>query len=296
MRCGTISSLSVCSDVRVVDAHVHLWHTDVVHLSWFRDDLGLPRRATAAEFATAAGVVSPPTIVTVQAGDTLDEARWLLDETARAGTGSTVVLQYEAAGTRWAGAMQSALDEPGVRMPRVGGVRVATPSGAADLSDVRHLDRLAEQLGRTSRVLELLVRPEQLRAVVELAFRHPRLDVVVCHLGLGNAQPDAAWRRELSRLARVPNVAAKLSGVVAGRRHAALRDIVAAASDAFGPDRLLFGSDWPISARDLSYAEVVERTAAALPSLSAAGADSVWHRTAERLYRITSDPDERPSR
>ena len=280
----------------IVDAHVHLWDTDAVHLSWFHDGLRLRRRATVAEFAAATAGAAPAAVVTVQAGDTLGEARWLLHETARAGVGSTVVLQYQVAEGRWAGAMQGALEETGDRMPRVGGIRVSTPSGAADLSDVRHLDRLAEQLGQTSRVLELLVRAEQLGSVAQLALRHPRLDVVVCHLGLGNAQPGRAWRRDLLRLARVPNVAAKLSGVVAGRSGRVLRDIAGAATDAFGPDRLLFGSDWPISARDLDYTEVVERTAAALPGLSAVEADSIWGRTAERLYRIKRDPDDRPAR
>ncbi|WP_194410205.1 amidohydrolase family protein [Microbacterium cremeum] len=277
----------------IVDAHVHLWDTGVVHLSWFRDELGLARSATAADFAAAAGDVAPATAVTVQAGDTLGEARWLLDETTRVGVGSVAVLQYEAAKGRWAGVMQDALEATDTRMPRVGGIRVSTPSGAADLSDVRWLDRLAARLAHSSRVLELLVRPEQLGATAELARRHPSLAVVVCHLGLGSAQPDSAWRRDLSRLARVPNVAAKLSGVVAGRDAAALREVVGAAVDALGPDRLLFGSDWPISARSLGYAEVVERTAAALPGLSAADTRSLWRRTAERLYRIELSPGAR---
>jgi L-fuconolactonase len=54
--------------------------------------------------------------------------------------------------------------------------------------------------------------------------------------------------------------------------------------DLLGPDRLLFGSDWPMSTRVGSYSDVVERTALALPDLTEVEAAAVWRHTAERLY------------
>ncbi len=168
----------------------------------------------------------------------------------------------------------------------VAGMRLAVPGRAADLSDVAGLDALCEGLAASGRVLETLVRPDQLPAVAVLAGRHPGLDVVVCHLGLGTGDPDASWRDALAAVAARPRAHAKVSGLLTAAPDDAARVAAAvrAAVDLLGPERLLFGSDWPMSARVAPYAQVVERTAAALPVLDDAAATAVWSATAARLY------------
>jgi len=133
-------------------------------------------------------------------------------------------------------------------------------------------------------------------AVIEqLAAEHPNLNIVLCHLGLATHEPTAEWRAALATLTVRPNVYAKVSGILsqpgsAVRRDAWAADAVAAAVDALGPDRLMFGSDWPMSPLVGGYAEVVERTALALPELTAKESLGIWRRTAERVYRV---PEER---
>ncbi|MFD7312124.1 amidohydrolase family protein [Promicromonospora sp. NPDC059942] len=276
----------------IVDAHVHLWDTAAMRISWFAERLGLPRRVGPDDLAraTATSPVPVRAAVAVQAADTEGEARWLAARAAAHGPlPGPVVLQYDARPgepAAWAGMAQPLLDD-GVP---VAGLRLAVPGGAADLSDVPGLDALCEGLAATGRVLETLVRPEQLAAVGALAGRHPALDVVVCHLGLGAGAPDQAWCDALAALAARPRVHAKLSGLHTTGPDDADRvaAIARAAVDLLGTERLLFGSDWPMSARIAPYADVVARTAHALPALDDGATAAVWSGTAERLYGVTA--------
>ncbi|GIT79697.1 amidohydrolase [Leifsonia sp. LS1] len=270
-------------DSGAVDAHVHLWDLDRVELSWFRPGLGLPRAANVRDLAEASRAATTPVgpvsgVVAVQAADTREEARWLagLSDPLLAG----VVLQYEPGDP--SGAARSAVGA------RVRGVRVAVPDRRADLADVPGLDALCERVAAAAGVVEFLVRSEQLPAVAAVAARHPATRIVVCHLGLGAAEPGSDWEAGLRAVAAHPSVAAKASGQIGERDpdDGRLRRALAVAVDAFGAHRLLFGSDWPMSARVAPYAEVVARTAAALPALGPGGSSAFWGGTARALYRL----------
>ncbi|GAB3818376.1 amidohydrolase family protein [Tessaracoccus terricola] len=267
----------------VIDAHTHLWDMAQVRLSWFRPELGLPERAVVEALEDAARPTPVTGALAVQAADTVEEALWLAHHVRGHALLRGLVLQYEPRPGLWGGASQELLTGAGP----VVGVRVATPSGATDLSDVPGLTALAEGLTRAGLVMELLVRPEQLPAVAELSAAHPGLRVVVCHLGLGNRPADATWRAGLAELSQAPGVAAKVSGLAPETRAAEeLTSLVGAAFEAFGPGRLLFGSDWPMSVRSLTYEDVLARTAAALPPLTSWAAAQFWGGTARRIYRI----------
>ncbi|SKC76628.1 amidohydrolase family protein [Krasilnikoviella flava] len=297
MSAQNARSCTVGGTTGIVDAHVHLWDTAAMRISWFRDDLGLPARVGPDDLRRAAGTSPVPVraAVAVQAADTEAEARWLAREASvHRPLPGPVVLQYGARPddpAAWAGTAQALIDDGTPAGVRVAGIRLAVPGGAADLSDVVGLDALCEGLAASGRVLETLVRPAQLPAVAALARRHPDLDVVVCHLGLGTGAPDDAWRDALAALAARPRAHAKVSGLHrAAADHAPPDDAarvaaaVRTAVDLLGPGRLLFGSDWPMSARVAPYAEIVERTARALPALDDDAAAAVWSGTADRLY------------
>jgi len=263
---------------RIVDAHVHVWDLDRFALSWFREDLALPRAATTAGLADAAAAACRhlDAAVAVQAADTLAEMAWLRDLAHRDPVIRAAVLQFAPA-TGWAGLADAVLDAG------IAGVRVATPAGAADLSDVSGLDALCEGAADTGRVVEFLVRPAQLDAVARVAERHPRTSVVVCHLGLGASVPGAAWEESLRLVARRLNSAAKFSGVaIRSGDHERLAALAATAVGAFGVSRLMFGSDWPMSARHISYAHLVDDVERAWGSRS----DAFWGATARGLYGV----------
>jgi L-fuconolactonase len=110
---------------------------------------------------------------------------------------------------------------------------------------------------------DLLIYPRQLPAAIELVRRLPNQRFVLDHLAKpqvreGLLQP---WKTQISELARYPNVHCKLSGLVteADPKNWKPTDFVPyleTVLEAFGPDRLLFGSDWPVCLLAGSYAEV----------------------------------------
>ncbi len=244
---------------------------------------------TAAEFRDTAAASGVRGGVAVQAADTPAEAEWLVGEAASIDLPLAIVFQYEATraqtgeGGPWGGAMHTVLTR---HETVTRGIRVATPGGAADLGDVRGLDGLAAGLTASGRVLELLVRPSHLPAVARLADRHPALQLVVCHLGLGHRPADETWHDGLAAIAARPNIAVKASGLIDDRDDSTLRGILTRAIDACGPGRVMFGSDWPISSRFVGYAEIVQRTASALPAMSADDHARFWHATARSCYGV----------
>ncbi|MFJ5879982.1 amidohydrolase family protein [Kitasatospora cineracea] len=140
---------------------------------------------------------------------------------------------------------------------------------------------------------DLVVRPRQLPAAAEAAARLPELTFVLDHLGKPPVATGALgpWADDLRRLAALPNTAAKLSGLVTeaapGRwRPEHLAPYAGAALDAFGPRRLLFGSDWPVCTLEAGYREVLDLARELTAALSPAERRAVFHDNAVRAYRL----------
>jgi len=144
-------------------------------------------------------------------------------------------------------------------------------------------------------VYDLLVRERELPAARVVAERLPDLTLVVDHLAKPRIREGAMepWTGGLAALARHPNVACKVSGLVTEADWTAwtpaqLVPYVAHAAEVFGPERLLFGSDWPVCLLAAGYGEVV---AASVETLERAGVgpaerDLVLGANARRLYRL----------
>lgn len=138
---------------------------------------------------------------------------------------------------------------------------------------------------------DLVVRVDQLPAAAEAAAAVPELQFVLDHLGKPQIRDGDtglhAWREAVSPLAKRPNVTAKLSGLVteADWRHwspADLRPFVQAALELFGPDRLMFGSDWPVCELAATYARVKD----ALTEVLGRGDHDIFGGTATRIYQL----------
>jgi L-fuconolactonase len=123
----------------------------------------------------------------------------------------------------------------------------------------------------------------------------PELRFVLDHLGKPEIRAGAAglarWRGPFAALAEQPNVTAKVSGLVteadwATWRSRDLRPFVREAVDRFGPDRLMFGSDWPVCLLAGSYGRVRAALLEALSPLSEASATAIFGGTAARVYRL----------
>ncbi|MEU3917643.1 amidohydrolase family protein [Streptomyces sp. NPDC029004] len=142
-------------------------------------------------------------------------------------------------------------------------------------------------------VYDLVVQPHQLPAAAEAAARLPGLTFVLDHLGkppiaAGELEP---WASEVRALAARPNAVCKLSGMVTEAAWSTwstpdLRPYAETVLDAFGPDRLMFGSDWPVCLLAASYAEVVAAARALTHRLSEGERTAVFEATARRVYGL----------
>jgi L-fuconolactonase len=142
-------------------------------------------------------------------------------------------------------------------------------------------------------ILELpVVFPRHLGDVPLLAERFPRLQIVVDHLGKppldGDLEP---WAEQLRRAAEHPNVASKLSGLNTATANrgwdaSGLREAVAIALSAFGPERLLCGSDWPVALLNGDYARVWRETVRVVDAVARESASALLGGTARRLFRL----------
>lgn len=142
-------------------------------------------------------------------------------------------------------------------------------------------------------VYDLLVQPHQLPAAVRAAELLPGLVLVLDHSGkppvaAGELHP---WADELRALAALPNTVCKLSGLVteADPHNWTVKDLRPYADtvlEAFGPTRLMFGSDWPVCRLAATYTEVVEAALALLDGLADDERDAVLATTAEGVYGL----------
>lgn len=139
-------------------------------------------------------------------------------------------------------------------------------------------------------VFDALLLPQHIAPMLAVLARHPALSVVIDHA----AKPDlvagdlAAWRGGISALATHPNTVCKLSGLVTeagpGWTLDTLRPVVDHLLEAFGPARLLWGSDWPVVTLRAPYERWLETAQALLAGLSEAERDAVFGGNAARVY------------
>jgi L-fuconolactonase len=273
-----------------IDAHQHFWRYNAGEYGWIDDSLAALRRdflpPDAAIEMRAAGF---DRCIAVQARQTLAETRWLLalaDE-----------YPFIAGVVGWVDLQSDGLEaqlETFASHPRLVGVRHIVqdePDGFLGRPEFRRgIDRV-EHFGLA---YDILVYPRQLSSAAELAAAFPSGRFVLDHLGKPEIRSGAFddWRRALDVLAALPNVCAKLSGLVTEAdwrtwTAAALGPYVDAALDAFGADRLMIGSDWPVCTAAGTYRDVMHAIVTALDGRTAAERDAVLGGTARRFWNLS---------
>lgn len=272
--------------MRLLDSHLHLWDPDRLDYAWLEGPLRA-RFAVGELRASAIRGFEEQAAVFVQAdpveSQTLDEVGWVSGIAAATGVRGIVAgarLDRGAATTAHLAALAA--------FPLVVGVRhllQGEPDGLATSPAFLDGAALVAERGWT---FDACVRASQLTDVAGLAAAVPELPIVLDHLGkpeVGTADaprsPRAAWLRDLDALAAHPRVSCKLSGLPAeagGRWDAAqVIPFLDAALDAFGPDRLMWGSDWPVSAVQPAPAGAPGRDDT--DEIVAPGAREAWGRT-----------------
>lgn len=242
--------------MRAIDSHLHLWDSDVLTYTWLEGPLDFRFAETELEHARLPGV-SEEKAVFVQAETVedhfLQEVRWVTTLADRLGVVGIV------AGVRLDRGIDTIthLDELAAH-PLVVGVRHNLQGDDDGLAMSTAFVTGAREVAARGWTFDACIRADQLPDVARLAGAIPELRMVLDHLGkpaVGTADaprtPSVEWVRDLDELARHPEVFCKLSGLPAeaagnwsGEQLEPFLDV---AADAFGVDRLMWGSDWPVS-------------------------------------------------
>ena len=273
-----------------IDAHQHFWRYSPAAYPWISPEM--QRLATDYLPPALEAVAAPVGIdgsVAVQARQTVEESRWLLEL---------------AAANPFIRGVVGWVD---LRAPRVG-EQLAVLAADPKFVGVRHVVQdepdprflLGEAFVRGLRQLhafgltyDLLLFPPQLPAAVELVAAMPEQPFVLDHLAKPRIKEKTLdpWRRDIEALARHRHVCCKLSGLVTeaawrGWTRADFTPYLDVAIAAFGPERLMFGSDWPVCLLAGEYAEVVEIVRAHCGRLSVGEQAAIWGGTAARVYGL----------
>jgi L-fuconolactonase len=166
-----------------------------------------------------------------------------------------------------------------------------------DLDDDRWIDDRAlapavEAMLHHGLSIDALVLPRHLPALRAFARRHPELPIVIDHLAkpVMNGAPDAQWLADMARLAALPQVECKLSGMVTeagvGWTVEQLQPYANHVLHVFGPERVMWGSDWPVIRLAAEYSDWVDASETLLASLSERQRAAVFGWNARRFYRI----------
>ena len=149
---------------------------------------------------------------------------------------------------------------------------------------------LLNAMAKNGLVFDALTKPRHLQRLLQVVDRHPDLSFVLDH----GSKPDlssgeiAAWQDDIARLAERPNIVCKLSGLVTEAKPdwqiADLRPAVEHIRDRFGPQRLLWGSDWPVVDLAGGYAKWLDAAETLLADLSPDERASVFGGSAARIY------------
>jgi L-fuconolactonase len=280
--------------VMLIDAHHHLWRLDGGYPWLAGPGLDLLRRDfLVADLRAVIGPAGVARTVLVEAGrqDAAEVTEFLAVADATAEIAG-VVGWVDLTAPDLAGTLAGHRAGPGGHLLVGGRSQV---QGEPDPDHLCRADVLAglASVAAAGLAFDLVVRVDQLPAAAHAAAAVPQCRFVLDHLGKPAiaAGGYARWREAITPLARRPNVTAKLSGLVTEADHtrwtvADLRPYVATAYELFGPDRLMFGSDWPVCLLAAPYPRVVEALAQVLGELDTRERAAVWGGTAARVYRL----------
>jgi L-fuconolactonase len=279
--------------IPIVDTHVHLWDLSRPEgITWIAPDHPVLYRsflpARHEPVAKANGVTA---VVVVQAGQSLPDNQWNLDITAHnkqlyrgvVGNLSKVIGTAEFAPLF----AQLCQDERYVGY-RLSG-RYQEKLGDAFFRDLE----LTAAMGRT---VDFLPDGYTLDDIAEIARRVPKLKIILDHFGnvrLDQGTLDPAWADKLRAVAKHPNVYCKVSALYgrvkaqpAPKEIAFYQGVLDLAFASFGEDRLVYGSDWPVSETSGDYASVLALTRAGFAARGDRVLEKLFHENAVRFYGI----------
>jgi L-fuconolactonase len=273
----------------VIDAHHHLWHYTAIEYQWIDDSMtALRRDFLPSEFINELANTGIDSAVAVQARQTPEETDWLLGLASKHKEIIGVVGWAPIASPDFETSLSTLAANP--KLVGLRHVVQAEPQGFLDSAD---FNRGIRTLHRTGLVYDLLVVEHQLVEAIRFIDRHPQQMFVLDHIAKPNiaAGEIEPWRSRIHDLSKRSNVSCKVSGMVTEDSWShwsieSLRPYLDTVVNAFGANRLLAGSDWPVCLVATGYTQWWQILRNYFAGFSDDERADIFGATAARIYNL----------
>ncbi len=266
----------------MIDSHVHFWNLDRGDYTWITDARpALARDFGVEDFLSASQVVDVVGCVAVQAAATQTETAFLLE----LATHNDCILAV----TGWTDLTAETVPQDLQDLAKHPKLRAIRPMAGVqkgpewlDTPDYHSGFAAMEQCGL---VLEALALPGHLCAIASIARSYPNLKIVVNHAAKPNPYDLSPWQHDIETFAELKNTLCKVSGFTAhSRDFAHHQSIFETLIEVFGPDRLMWGSDFPVLNETSNYINWFCTTKALMTGLNEGDTAKIMRLTAQKTY------------
>ena len=275
----------------IVDAHQHFWQISRGVNTWIDDSIsGIRRDYSPEHLAPYLKHLGIDKTILVQASETVEENRFMTSLADQCDFVGGIVAWIDLS----ASSAENELEQLAA-YPLIKGIRPVLQGIEDDewilqenlISALRELPKLGLRF-------DALIQTRHLNTISEGASQIPELAIVIDHAAKpvirDGAEPDAAWFDGMSELAQNEQVFCKLSGLVTehgeGWTVNALRPVFEHLLNVFTPDRLMWGSDWPVLELDGSYVQWFSCVNSLISDLSSTERDQILGGSAARFYGL----------
>ena len=283
--------------MKIIDTHAHFWDVKTLEYPWIERGSIFDRTYSPQDYQQAAADIPISGIIFIECdahrASSLREARWAQELAAVDPRIQGVVARVPLTDSSNVTADLDALSA----IPLLKGIRDNIQGHPPGFATRSAFVQGVSEIARRGLHFELCLQHWQLGETLELVKRCPEARFVLDHC----AKPDIRggdrepWATRIRAMAALPNVVCKISGLVTEAdwekwRPEEILWYARQAADAFGPGRILFGSDWPINEAAGGFARWYRVAAALTDSWSAAERESFFCGNAERMYRLPGSP------
>jgi predicted TIM-barrel fold metal-dependent hydrolase len=283
--------------MKVIDTHAHFWDVKALRYPWIESGSIFDRSYSLQDYQRAAADIPVSRMVFVECDAhpscSLREVRWVQELAALDRRIQGIVAHVSLTGDSDVQAALEALAE----LPLLKGIRDNIQNNPPGFATQPAFVRGVREVARRGLHFELCLKHRQLGETVELVQQCPEARFVLDHC----AKPDIRgaerepWLSQLRRLAALPNVVCKISGLVTEAdwerwRPEEILWYARRAAEVFGPARIMFGSDWPVNEAAGGFARWYRLAAELAAPWNDADQESFFSRNAERVYRLSETP------
>jgi L-fuconolactonase len=283
--------------MQVIDTHAHFWDVKALRYPWIEQGSIYDRTYSLQDYQRAAADIPVSRMIFVECDAhpscCLREAQWVQELATVDPRIQGIVARVPLTANPDLPADLDAVSA----LPLLKGVRDNIQNNPPGFATQSAFVQGVKEIARRGLHFELCLKHGQLGETLELVSQCPEARFVLDHcakpdIRRGNREP---WAAQMRAMAALPNVVCKISGLVTEADWEKWRPdevlwYARHAADAFGPTRIMFGSDWPVNEAAGGYAKWYRLAEALAASWSATDQESFFYRNAVRVYRLSGAP------